>query len=103
MCPSGSLTACDRLCRRPAAKTSLDRVMHHNGEHDLIRYTQLGEHAPEVGVHGVWRDVQPLATAFLKQAVATRPHSPTPAQRPHIEGSCALVRGLKIAVPLTCH
>jgi len=45
------------LCWRPAAKTSLDRVMDHGGERSLIRYDQLGEHVPQVGVHGVRRDV----------------------------------------------
>ena len=42
------------------------------GERNLIRYAQLGEHLPQVGVHGVRRDVQPLATAFLRRAVADR-------------------------------
>src|SRR5262249_11725758 len=48
-------------------KTSLDRVMNHGGERNLIRYAQLAEHMPQVGVHGVRREVQPLATAFLKR------------------------------------
>jgi hypothetical protein len=70
--PTLPLAACHRLCWRPAVKTSLDRVMYHGGERNLIRYAQLGEHLPQVGVHGVRRDVQPLATAFLKRAVADR-------------------------------
>ena len=37
-----------------------------------IVVAQLAEHLPQVGVHGVRRDVQPLATAFLKRAVADR-------------------------------
>jgi hypothetical protein len=44
--------------------------MYHGGKRNLIRYAQLGEHMPQVGAHGVRRDVQPLATAFLKRAVA---------------------------------
>jgi hypothetical protein len=44
--------------------------MYHGGERNLIRYAQLAEHMPHVGVHGVRRDVQPLTTAFLKRAIA---------------------------------
>ena len=47
-----------RVCGPTAAKTSLDRVMHLGGERHPVRHAQLGEHVPEVGVHGVRRDVQ---------------------------------------------
>ena len=33
--------------------------MDHGGERDPVRYAQLGEHVPQVGVHGVRRDLQP--------------------------------------------
>ena len=39
------LTACDRLCWEPAAKTSLDRVMCHGGERS----------APVAGLSGILR------------------------------------------------
>src|SRR5690349_10664558 len=47
------VTACERLCWRPAAKTSLDRVMYRGGERNPVRHLQLGEYVPEVAVHGV--------------------------------------------------
>lgn len=39
-CPC-QLTACGRLRRRPAAKTSLDRMMDHGGERNPVRYASL--------------------------------------------------------------
>jgi hypothetical protein len=33
--------------------------MHYRGERNPVRYAKLGENVPEVGVHGVRRDVQP--------------------------------------------
>jgi len=44
--------------------------MYHGGERNLIRYAQLAEHMPQMSVHGVRRDVQPLTMAFLKRAIA---------------------------------
>src|SRR5262249_5516727 len=72
------LTACDRLCRRPAAKTSLDRVTCHGGERDPVRYAQLGEHVPEVGVHGM-RDM--YAAWPRHRSSVPRPPAATPPVR----------------------
>src|SRR5262249_42976604 len=61
----------DRLCRRPAAKTSLDRVMCHDGERNPVRYAQPGEHVPQVGVHGMRDMYSRLATAPFVSPSAT--------------------------------
>jgi hypothetical protein len=42
--------------------------MYHGGERNPVRYAQLGEHVPEVGVHGVRRDVQPPGHGTVRQS-----------------------------------
>jgi len=41
------------VCARPAAETSLGRAMHNGGEGYPVPNVQLGEHVPEMSVHGV--------------------------------------------------
>ena len=45
--------------------------MCHGGERDLVRYAQLGEHVPEMDVHGVRGIYSRLATAPLASLLAT--------------------------------
>src|SRR5215510_698865 len=63
-----SCTTC-RVCGPAAAETSLDRAIHLAGKRDAVRHTQLGEHVPEVGVHGVWRDVQLPGHRTVRQSL----------------------------------
>ena len=55
--------------------------MDHGGERDPVRYAQLGEHVPEVGVHGVRRDVQPPGHGAVRQSLG------------HQQGHCPLGSG----------
>jgi hypothetical protein len=45
-----------RLCRRSAAKTSLDLVIYRGGERDPVGYAQLGEHLPQAITRAQARD-----------------------------------------------
>ena len=52
-----------------AGDTSLDRVMHHGGEGDPVRYAELGEHMAQVGVDRVRRDVHPSRHGAVREAL----------------------------------
>jgi hypothetical protein len=58
-----------RLCRRPAAKTSPDRLIDHGGERNPVQHAQPGEHVPPVGVHPARPDVQPPGHHTVRQSL----------------------------------
>ena len=61
------------MCPRSARETSLDRAMYHGGQCNPVRNVQLGEHVPEMGIHGVRRDIQPPGHGVVRQSLGHQP------------------------------